>query len=192
MIADLPHLLIYFAVLLLVLAAGWDLASYTIPNFLSAALIAVFAVFAFSTNMHPVTIGFHVLVACLALFIGFALFALGYMGGGDAKLFAAVALWLGLVADTNSSQLQSVPGGYLYHLQSLFLLQYMLFASVIGGALTLALIGIRQVPLPALLMDQAWVARLHAAGSGVPYGVALAAGALIILLSDNFVRCVAG
>jgi prepilin peptidase CpaA len=69
----------------------------------------------------------------------------------------------------------------------------MLFASVIGGALTLILIGIRQVPLPEWLMEQTWISRLHAASSGVPYGVALAAGALIFLLPvEDFLRHATG
>ena len=42
--------------ILLVLAAGWDVASYTIPNFLQLALIASFAVFIVATGMAPATI----------------------------------------------------------------------------------------------------------------------------------------
>ncbi|HEY5084239.1 MAG TPA: prepilin peptidase, partial [Rhizomicrobium sp.] len=81
--------------LLLAAAAGWDLASFTIPNFLSAALLAVFAVFAFAAGLGFAAIGWHLAAGLVGLFVGFTLFALGYIGGGDAKLFAAVALWLG-------------------------------------------------------------------------------------------------
>src|ERR1700709_1501188 len=82
--------------LLLAAAAGWDLASFTIPNFLQAGLIAAFVAFAAATHLHAPQIGWHLLAGVIGLAIGFALFALGYVGGGDAKLFAAVVLWLGL------------------------------------------------------------------------------------------------
>ena len=81
--------------LLLAVAAGWDLASFTIPNFLSLALLALFAVFAVAAHLSLPAIGWHLLAGFAGLFIGFALFALGWIGGGDAKLFAAVTLWLG-------------------------------------------------------------------------------------------------
>ena len=145
--------------ILLVLAAGWDVASYTIPNFLQLALIASFAVFIVATGMAPAAIGGHLLAGFLGLVVGFTLFALGYIGGGDAKLFACVVLWLGFAN----------------------LLDYAVVASIMGGALTLIILGMRQMPLPAPLTRQAWILRLHDAKGGIPYGVALAAGAFLIL-----------
>ena len=63
----------------------------------------------------------------IGLLLGFSLFALGYIGGGDAKLFAGVLLWLGLKD----------------------LMPYTLVATVLGGVLTLALAGrLRRLPLP--------------------------------------------
>ncbi|HEX4302661.1 MAG TPA: prepilin peptidase [Rhizomicrobium sp.] len=144
---------------LLALAAGWDIASFTIPNFLQLALIASFAVFILATGMAPAVIGGHLLAGFLGLVVGFTLFALGYIGGGDAKLFACVVLWLGF---TN-------------------LVDYAVVASIMGGALTLAILGLRQLPLPLALTRQGWILRLHDAKGGIPYGVALAAGAFLIL-----------
>src|ERR1700744_21295 len=80
---------------LLAAAAGWDLASFTIPNFLQAALAAGFVLFVAAVHLAAPALALHLLAVFLGLIIGFALFALGYIGGGDAKLFAAVALWLG-------------------------------------------------------------------------------------------------
>src|SRR5581483_5060472 len=137
---------------LLALAAGWDLASFTIPNFLPLALIAAFAVFVLATGMPLPTVGYHLLAALLGLAIGFGLFAAGFVGGGDAKLFACLLLWFGF-AD---------------------LLDYALIASLAGGALTLVLLGLRKMPLPEGLTAQAWIARLHDPRNGIPYGVALA------------------
>ena len=82
--------------LLLAVAAGWDIASFTIPNFVNLALAAVFAVFALSAGLSFSAIGWHLVAGIAALAVGFALFATGHIGGGDAKLFAAIALWLGL------------------------------------------------------------------------------------------------
>ena len=152
--------------LLLAIAAGWDIASFTIPNFLNLALITAFAVFAFVAGLSFSTIGWHLLAAGIALAIGFTLFALGHIGGGDAKLFAAVVLWLGLK--------DSLP--------------YALVASVFGGALAVALLLLRQWPLPAFLARQSWIMKLHDKKAGIPYGVALAAGAFILLPSTEIFR----
>ena len=88
-------LILFVVPALLALAAGWDLASYTIPNLLSLVLIGVFVLFAALTAMPLASAGWHGLSGLIGLTAGFTLFALGYIGGGDAKLFAAVALWLG-------------------------------------------------------------------------------------------------
>ena len=156
--------------LLLAAAAGWDLASFTIPNFLQAALLAGFAVLAVALHLGASAIGLHVLAGLIGLLLGFALFALGYVGGGDAKLFAVVLLWLGLKD----------------------LMPYTLVATVLGGVLTLGLLALRRLPLPAILARQAWILRLHDSKAGVPYGVALAAGVLVILPGTDIFRLAAG
>jgi len=68
---------------------------------------------------------------------------------------------------------------------------YALVASVCGGALTIMIMLLRQYPLPALLARQTWFARLHDARSGIPYGVALAAGAFFLLPSSEIFRLAA-
>jgi prepilin peptidase CpaA len=60
------------------------------------------------------------------------------------------------------------------------LLNYLLYASLFGGALTLIIIRLRLWPLPAALAGQEWAQRLHRADAGVPYGIALAAAALVV------------
>ena len=82
--------------LLLAAAAGWDLASFTIPNFLHLGACWPLSRSSPSRRVcrSPV-IGWHLLAGLLGSVIGFTLFALGYIGGGDAKLFAGVVLWLG-------------------------------------------------------------------------------------------------
>jgi prepilin peptidase CpaA len=145
--------------LILAAAAGWDLASFTIPNFLQGLLIICFVAFAAATHLGAPDIGLHLLAGALGLAVGFTLFAFGYIGGGDAKLFATVVLWLGLKD----------------------LMPYTLVATVLGGVLTLTLLGLRRLPLPAFFARQAWIIRLHDSDAGVPYGVALAAGVFVVL-----------
>src|SRR5580698_4498353 len=137
MIAELLVLLVLPA--LLATAAGWDLASFTIPNFIQVALLAVFVVLVFALGMTPGVFATHLLAGFVGLMVGFALFALGFVGGGDAKLFACVALALGLHD----------------------LLNYALMASIFGGALTVCLLLGRRVPLPNFLAKQSWILRLH-------------------------------
>lgn len=150
----------------LIAAAGWDLASFTIPNFLQAVLLAGFAVFAVASHMALGALGWHLLAATIGFGIGFALFAFNLVGGGDAKLFACVALWFGFPD----------------------ILNYALMASVFGGVLTLAMLGFRYLPLPGALGRQGWLMRLHDPKAGIPYGVALATGAFAVLPHTDVFR----
>jgi prepilin peptidase CpaA len=156
-------------VLLLVLAAGWDIASYTIPNFISVILLVAFAIMAMTAGYDAASYESHALAALLALIAGFLLFALGYIGGGDAKLFAAVAAWFGMQD----------------------LMSYILISSLFGGALTVLLLMVRQWPLPAALASHSWIQKLHEPRGGIPYGVALAAGGIAILPYTELFRSIA-
>lgn len=160
--------LLVFCVLpaILALAAGWDVASYTIPNALSLALIGAFLTFAVAAGMPTSSFGLHAGAGLLGLAAGFGLFAFGIVGGGDAKLFAATALWFGF-GDMAA---------------------FALVASILGGGLTVALLLMRQLPLPQVLVRQSWLARLHDSRAGIPYGAALAAGALVVLPQTEIVR----
>jgi prepilin peptidase CpaA len=91
------------------------------------------------------------------LAIAFVMFSLGWIGGGDAKLAAATAAWLGWTA----------------------ILDYGLAAALFGGVLTLVILAARMAPLPAAFGRIDWLARLHNANAGVPYGIALAAAGLM-------------
>ena len=167
----MAELLVLFALpALLAAAALYDIASFTIPNRLSAALALLFGVFALFAGLDMAALGWHLAAGLAGLTLGFGLFALGWIGGGDAKLFAAVALWLGF-SD---------------------LLPYAAVAALFGGLLTIVLLMLRQVPLPGPLSGQAWALRLHDARSGVPYGVALAAGAFALLPHSEIFRVAAG
>ena len=159
---------------LLVAAAVFDLTTYTIPNFLSAAMFALFAAFLLASTLNGHGLSWsdtwpHLLAGAVGLVVAIGMFAAGWVGGGDAKLFAMACLWLGW--------------------DSMF--EYTLVASLLGGMLTLALLALRRIPLPALLAAQPWLVRLADRNSGVPYGVALAIAALVILPDTELFRIAA-
>lgn len=143
---------------LVVTAAISDLMTMTIPNRLVLALVASFAVAAPLSGMDAWALLAHLGAAALVLVIGFALFAPGWIGGGDAKLAAAIALWLGFEP----------------------LLAWFVSFAMLGGSLTLAMLYYRERPLHPALGEVDWLARLHHPKCGVPYGVALSAGTLAL------------
>ena len=143
---------------LLAYAAATDLLTMTIPNRVSLGLVAGFAVLAIATAMPLALLGVHVATGFGMLALCFCLYSFGYVGGGDAKLLASVALWFGW-AD---------------------LLPFILMTALFGGGLAMALLAVRRIPLPAGLSRMPWIVRLHTQGEGTPYGLAIAAGALEI------------
>jgi prepilin peptidase CpaA len=168
-----PHL-IYPAMLLffpaaMALAGSMDLFTMTIPNRLTLALAVGYVILAAVLGVAPMAILLNLSCGAAVLAITFALFSLGWIGGGDAKLAAATAMWLGWSA----------------------LLDYGLTAAIYGGALTVALIIGRRVHLPIWMMGQAWIARLHDAKAGVPYGIALAAAAIVVYPQTQLWRVLA-
>ena len=156
---------------LLAAAAMFDLTSFVIPNALPGAMIALFVIFlaVLATTGHALgwqQVALHFFAFSLGLAAGMVLFARNWIGGGDAKLFAAASLWLGW--------------------EPLF--QYVLLASLLGGALTIGLIAFRRLPLPRILAEQPWIQRLSDNESGIPYGVALAIAALVLLPDTEIFR----
>ena len=156
MVTDAIRLLLF--PMLIAFAASSDLLTMTISNRISLALTGGFLLLAVCTGAGLGVIGMHFAAAALVLTIGFACFSFGWIGGGDAKLAAAAALWFGF--------------GYL--------LDYLIYASLFGGALTLLILQFRNLPLPETLARRTWITRLHETGAGVPYGIALAAAALAV------------
>src|SRR5271170_7073040 len=166
MILDLARLLMFPA--LMAFAAASDLFTMTIPNRVSLALGAGFLVLALLSGMEFYDILTHVAAGAIVLAVAFGCFTMGWIGGGDAKVAAAAALWFGF--------------GHL--------LDYLVYASLFGGALTLLLLQFRQWPLPYPLAGQAWLLKLHAKESGIPYGIALAIGALAVYPETEWIKAV--
>ena len=153
---DAPLLVVFPA--LMAYAAASDLLTMTIPNRLSLALVIGFVALACVGGLAWQTILLHMGAGAIVLAVTFGMFAAGWIGGGDAKLAAATALWLGF--DT--------------------LADYLFVAALAGGALTALILALRALPLPRFALGWAWLERMHDRKSGVPYGIALAAAALVV------------
>jgi prepilin peptidase CpaA len=151
-------------------AAATDFFTMTLPNRLVLALVACFFVVATLTGLGWYAVGLHVALALAALAVTFTFFWFGWIGGGDAKLFAATCLWLGPAA----------------------VFTYGIYVTLIGSGLTLVLLLWRGLPLPGMLSSQSWLVRLHNPREGVPYGIALAAAGLLVYPATPFVAALGG
>ncbi|HRO33791.1 MAG TPA: prepilin peptidase [Brevundimonas sp.] len=155
---DMLTLLLLAVMPALVIVAGLrDLTTMTIPNWISAALIVAFFPAALASGLDWASVAAHVGVALAALFVGAGMFALRWIGGGDAKLIAAACLWLGV---TGSGM-------------------FLLWTGLAGGIFCLMLIFARAYARPYVVGGQGWFPRLMEPKGDIPYGVAIAIGALL-------------
>jgi prepilin peptidase CpaA len=150
-------------------AAATDLLTMRISNVLTLGLAAAFLLVGPVAGLTSQEMLLHLAAGSAMLLAGLLLFSLGWVGGGDAKLLAAASLWLGPEP----------------------LVPFLLYVAVFGGALALAILAYRRYPAGALPLP-GWAARLHAKGEGIPYGVAIAAGALAIYPSTAWYAVLAG
>ncbi|KAB7784424.1 prepilin peptidase [Methylorubrum populi] len=146
---------------LMAYAAASDLLTMRISNRVTGLVFAGFVLYAVASGMALTDLSLHLAAGALTLVVTFVLFARGWIGGGDAKLAASTALWIGL--------------GHLS--------DYLILASILGGPLTLSIVCARRYPLPKLAMKFPFAVHLHDTKTGVPYGIALAAAALVVLPS---------
>lgn len=139
-------------------AGSMDLLTMTIPNRVSLAMIAGFLLTLPFAGLGWAGLAGHVGAGMLMLVIGIGMFAMGWLGGGDAKLLAAAALWIGLDR----------------------LFEYVLLVSICGGMLVMAILFYRGLTPPLWLHKHDWAMRLHKKSGGIPYGIALAMAGLWI------------
>ena len=144
----------------LVWAAISDIRSMTISNRLTVGLALAFLPMAVLCHLSLAQFGIHAGLGVAGLVVGMILFAFRIMGGGDAKLIAAVCLWLG-------------PNGAL---------SMLLYTALAGGVLTLVLLGARRAPIAAVTGAlPAWVNRHLEPQGDIPYGVAICIGGLVAI-----------
>lgn len=160
---DYPVLLLFPVALMF--AAVSDITTMTIPNRVSLALVATFPFAAFMAGLPMATALMNVAAFAIVLACCFALFSFNLLGGGDAKLLAASSLWIGM------SQL----------------LPFIALVTLAGGVLALIVLAFRRFPVSALPVPE-WALRLHKAGGGIPYGLAICAGGLLIFPKTEIFR----
>jgi prepilin peptidase CpaA len=169
-VATIGFVLFALFPLAMAFAAASDLFTMTISNKITLALAAVFVLLSPLTGMSLEAFGLHLAAGAIVLAITFACFAFGWIGGGDAKFAAVIALWLGWDHVAN----------------------FALTSAILGGGLTLLILAFRKrIALPASVTGQAWLTRLHDPRSGVPYGIALAAAAMFIYPDTIWLRVAA-
>ena len=142
---------------LVIVGALSDVTTMTIPNRLSLALIVLFFPCALIAGLPLATVGWCVGVGLVALVVGMVLFALRVFGGGDAKMIAAAALWLGVEAAPT----------------------FVLWTAITGGLFAAALLVARRQAVPYVGNAPGWVGRLLAPKGDIPYGVGICLGALM-------------
>jgi len=149
-------------------AAYKDATTMTIPNWISIVLISGFFLAIPFVWPNWSEFGIHILVGISFFLGGFAMFAFGWLGGGDAKLMAATALWW------------QWPDAILY----------ILYTTLLGAALAIFLIIGRKY-IPVKVLTSPWAYKMFKDEKKMPYGLALAAGALLTLpQSTLFLRAV--
>jgi len=152
--------IVFFALFAIcqIMAAVNDALSMKIPNMISLALLAGFVLITPFAWVDFATFGEHVLVGLGVFAVAFGMFAAGWLGGGDAKLLAATAFWW----------------------QTADLFPYLLVTALAGGALAVFLmLGRRYIPVGVLTSP--WLYRMFKDETKMPYGIALAIGALVTL-----------
>lgn len=150
-------LFLYGAILLLVAAALWDAVTMTIPNYLVLAVLALY-VASLSVNFVLSDILFNLLAAVIIFAVCFVLFALGWLGGGDAKLAPGAVLWVGY-------------DGFL---------EFIVAMTLAGGALSIVLLILRG-GLRAASASQDRLPLVLQWASPIPYGIAISAGAILMI-----------
>lgn len=150
---------------LIAAAAVYDISSLMIPNRLIILLVIGFCAAALLTGLSPARILQHGLCASAVLILSFALFAKGWIGGGDAKLLSASALWLGWET----------------------LAPLLMHTAIAGGVLALVILAFRAMPI-SLAGWPHCLERLHDKASGIPYGVAIGVASVMIYWQSFWMR----
>lgn len=164
---DTPLLLVFPAAM--AFAGAMDMLTMTIPNRISLGLACAFLVAGAWSGLPSDMWLSHLACGGLMLVVGIGLFAMGWFGGGDAKLLAAGALWLGFES----------------------LVSFVVLTGLFGSLLVLLIVSYRRYPAGALPVPH-WALRLHSSDVGLPYGLAIAASSLIVYPQSAIFRALLG
>lgn len=152
------------------MAARSDVRSMTIDNAYSLFIVAAFAVcylllfLGGKVNIFG-PLWSHLAAGVLMFILTAGLFALGALGGADSKLTSALALWVGL---------KGLP-------------VFLIFMTLIGGLLGVMTLLLERKPVLPSPIDGSWIARAQSGERNVPYGIAIAGGALAAFIKLGYV-----
>ncbi|MCB2055762.1 MAG: prepilin peptidase [Geminicoccaceae bacterium] len=186
------HFLLALVVAVLLYAALSDIFRRQIPNRVSLALIGLFGAALLLSGV-PDDLLVHLACAAGVFAAGFALWTRGVLGGGDVKLLAAMALWADAGTIGGFLLLTALAGGVLaaVHLVlararpfiEFFWLQMRALAAPVRAGIDLRC---ARQSLDAL---SSWAGPVDGpkAPEGIPYGVAIAAAGIWLVLHSSFV-----
>jgi len=141
----------------LLMAAANDIYEFKIPNWISIVMVCAYPAAALAVGASPQIILEGLLIGVSVLAVGLALYAGKIIGGGDAKLFAATAPWIGI----------SALGVFLF------------YTAIAGLVLFFVLRMFRKLPILPVYAHAPWLIQLHQRKKDLPYAVAIAAGGLL-------------
>jgi prepilin peptidase CpaA len=148
---------------LLLLACWTDVTCLRISNWISLAIVGLFALFAALARLSVDDIVLHLAAGALVFAIGAILFVWHKLGGGDVKLLAAVSLWMGWTA----------------------LFDFILVVSLCGAVVSLVVIALRRSAVAALVNGRGYHPLVLEPQEGAPYAVAIAAGFFLRLFAAS-------
>ncbi len=166
----LAYLIISVFPAALLVAAANDIYEFKIPNWVSITLVCAYPVAGVAVGAPPSVVLEGLLFGAGALALGFALFAARIVGGGDAKLFAAITPWIGAGA----------------------LGSFLLYTAVAGLVLAMVMGAFRTLPVLPIYARAPWLIELHGRSKDLPYAVALGAGGLLSFSQTPFFQLVFG
>lgn len=154
----------------LLVAAANDIYEFKIPNWISITLVCAYPIAGMAVGAPPSIVIEGLLIGAGALALGFALFAGKIVGGGDAKLFAAITPWVGVGA----------------------LGAFLLYTAIAGFVLAIIMGTFRTLPVLPIYARAPWLIELHERSKDLPYAVALGAGGLLSFSQTPFFQLVFG
>lgn len=139
----------------------YDATRFIIPNWLVGSLLLLYPVAFFTTDM-PIDWKMDLLGMLCAFVVGYIIFALRIMGGGDVKLIIVLSLWVGFTK----------------------LAQFGFNFAVLGGVLSIIVLIMRKF-LPMIFKDKEKLPRIFRPKQPVPYGLAIAGAFLLMIYSGD-------
>ncbi|HKX36330.1 MAG TPA: prepilin peptidase [Rhizorhapis sp.] len=150
------QIILYLLSALLAVAACQDIAKLTIANIFPILVVLLFPAWVAVAGPEA-DIWMNGVNFLIILIVGLVLFAMQWLGGGDVKLFAAIALWFDFSG----------------------IVPLVFYVTMSGAALTVILALVRRT-VPAGMRDRLEWAIFDRRGP-IPYGVAIAVGAILCI-----------